>query len=516
METGTNRLAANGYPAVTVTAPRGLCAPLEKAHTRLCLVTVELIGDYFIWQSPEAKHLLDETPALNDARLDSIIGSIRKGARIPCDCAPEHWTWLADTLASARRIRNYDARREVLEGYSGLLREYQQVNRLSEAWQTGNREVLAETLAEFHDQVHRTQTREQPGLPWAQVADAPAVPEPLFQYGPPPGGFGLIIGADGVGKGWLTLDLMLGCALARPMNIPLFRRKGPPLRVRYLCYEDDPRILRWRLDRVCESAGCDPNTWRDAERAGTLQFAANLEPLFIQGGHGAPRPTDTFRNLAASLKKEPADLCIIDPLAAAALVQSENDNSALNTVAVTLRELARETQCAILLTHHTSKAQRDAADQHASRGGSALTGAARWVLRLIQGGRDCGQLTAAIPKNSYGRGISDITLTRLENGVLREISGAALGKQKEALIEAVVCFVNDHPDLEINPNAVCRNNSTGAKALIRHLGVPPKAAAEAVEKALDQELLQLEERQRPGSRRTYQILAPFPPDEVPF
>ena len=490
-----------------------------RKPTRACQVTTELITEYFIWKTPEARELLDTVPKLNDKRIDSIVNSIRQGARIPTDCGMEHVSYLAHILVQARQLRDFDAVRDCIDQYRNLCREYSLLNRLNAAWLDGNFQEVKAALDRFREHADRREDGARKGLAWANVADAAAAPEPLFQYGLPPGGFGLIIGSDGVGKGWLTLDLLLGCVLARPMNVPVFRRDGPPLRALYLCYEDDPRILRWRLDRICECAGVSPEAWRFAEREGALRFAAEPAPLFVQGARGVPLPTDAFHDLAASLKKTPADLCIIDPLAAAVLVQSENDNSALNAIAVTLRALARDTGCAILLTHHTSKAGRDLEDHNAARGGSALTGAARWVLRLFRSGASGSELTAAIPKNSYGVGLRNITLHRLDNGVLQQGAGDASGKESEALIEAVVRFVDENPEIEINPKAVRNKGSEGARRLIEALGASPKAVGDAVENALDQERLQLEERHRPDNRKKYQALVSWRDDDadiIPF
>ncbi len=490
-----------------------MAAAMDEAHTRLCLVAVELIAEHFIRQAPEARDLIETLPPLRDRRLDSILGDIRKGAEHPADCGLEHSTYLAKLLVEARHIHDFGIRRDRITTYRHLHDEYTLINRLAAAWVDKNRDSFLEAHEALHRYINEADHPDDMELSRAQVADAPSVPEALFTHGPAPGGFGLLVGADGVGKGWLTLDLLLGCVLARPMNLCSFERAGEPLRALYLSYEDDARVLRWRLDRVCECAGVDSQAWRDAEHDGRLHFAADLEPLFLQGSHGVPAPTKTFHALAGTLKKQGADLCIIDPLAAAAVLQSENDNSALNAA---LRELARDTGCAILLTHHTSKASREDAGHHASRGGSALTGAARWVLRLIQNSGDRTRLIAGIPKNSYGRGLSGIVLQRLDQGVLREVTGAASSEDQDALADAVVRFVQENPDIEINPKAVPRNCSPGAKALIAHLGAAPRAVAEAVEQALKQERLQLEERRRSSNNTPYVILTPLPDDELPF
>ena len=287
------------------------------------------------------------------------------------------------------------------------------------------------------------------------------------------------------------------------------------MRVLYLCYEDDPGTAlaaRPRLRVRGEDAGLARR-----QQDGAPFRRGPAAPACV-GSHAHPRPVQPFTP-SQTLKKQAIDLCIIDPRAAAAVLQSENDNSALNAVAVALRELARDTGSALLLTHHTSKANRDEAGHHASRGGSALTGAARWVLRLIQQPGDRNRLTAGIPKNSYGPGLAGITLQRLDQGVLRELSETALNQHSASLVERVVRFVTENPDMEINPNAIPCKASQGAKALIAYLDTSPAAAARAVEKALESEQLQVEERHRPNSRKRFSVLIPWQDnnaEEIPF
>jgi hypothetical protein len=131
---------------------------------------------------------------------------------------------------------------------------------------------------------------------------------------------------------------------------------------------------------------------------------------------------------------------------------------------------------------------------------------------------DTKSLTAAVAKNSYGRRVYDIALERNEHGVLREMSGNEIGRQKDALVDAVVGYIADHPG-EVNPNAVKFRNSTAAQEMLDVLGVKPKAACDAIQRAVKRGELTLDERQKPNRTGTYEVLvlADFgEDDEVPF
>ncbi len=496
-----------GKAQANVFDPNKTEARMAEACHSAGQVAEELIGDFFAYQSAEAKALLDRMPKLCDARLDECIANIRAGAQLPCECNPKHNQWLQKLVAEAKPIQNYEPRRHHVLRYRNLVHEYIHLHHIAAVWQSGNNEAFISLLDKFHQQVTRAagaNTRMSP----ASVAHAPDLPEPLFAHGPSPGGFGLIVGTDGIGKGWLTLDMLLGCALARPMNIPRFQRNGKPLRVMYLSYEDDPCVLRVRLDSLCAAACVDTSQWREAEEDGRLKLFTNLDPLFTQTGYGPPVATDAFRALEATIRHEAAQLCVIDPLAAAVALQNENDNSTLNCVAVTLRHLARDSQCAIVISHHTSKAQREALEHHAARGGSALTGAARWILRVIQNAGDAANLTVSIPKNSYGPALPATYLQRLDSGVLREISEERLQIVRESVLQDVVRIIRNNPGVEVNPNAIRNNGSPGARFLCAMSCAKPRQVAEAIEKALAAGVLAIETRTRKGNGRVYSVLVP--------
>jgi hypothetical protein len=292
------------------------------------------------------------------------------------------------------------------------------------------------------------------------------------------------------------------------LNIRTVSHAGAPLRVMYLCYEDQPAALEWRLDRLCESAGVDPSLWRAAEKQGMLSILADdLAPLWTQAKNDIPRPTDMFRALERHIRRHKVNCCIVDPLAAAAVLQSENDNAAMNAVAVQFRALAKRTGCACILVHHTAKGAQGNTSHHASRGGSALPGAGRWQLQLSQESRNK-PLYLSITKNSYGRRVFDVPLLQDDNGVIRELSGEEETTHRANLVHRVVEYIRDTPDACINAGAVKLRNSQDAKALITAMGATPAEVHGAIKAALFTGDLVTQERKRPGRNDTFSVLVP--------
>jgi RecA-family ATPase len=350
------------------------------------------------------------------------------------------------------------------------------------------------------------------------VRDAKDPPLPLFKNGLLPGGFGLVIGRDSIGKGFFIADMILSVSLGRPVGISTIAKiNGPPLKVKYLAFEESKEWLRWRFDRISEAAGLNTQAWRDAEAEGHIAITdtAGCAPLFIQQVRDLPVPTDVFHELKCQLLRDKPDLCIIDPLSGAAILSNENDNASVNSVAIQLRRLAAETGTAIILVHHVSKQAQDTNDHQAARGGSALGAAARWVFTMRQDPNDLIYgVVASVAKNSYGRRVDDIRLRRSDCGVLKEVSGAEIAAERNHMAVAIANYLRTHPDENINPEAVKRNNSASAKALIRSLNSKPAEVYKAVEMGLINGVLEKEERKRPGRGETFTVLvAPCAPAE---
>jgi KaiC/GvpD/RAD55 family RecA-like ATPase len=85
--------------------------------------------------------------------------------------------------------------------------------------------------------------------------------------------------------------------------------------------------------------------------------------------------------LKAEIRARKIDVLVVDPFVSSHMV-SENDNMAIDMVAKQWANIAAETNCAVLLVHHTRKTNGQEADAESARGASSLTNAARSVLVL--------------------------------------------------------------------------------------------------------------------------------------
>jgi RecA-family ATPase len=122
-------------------------------------------------------------------------------------------------------------------------------------------------------------------------------------------------------------------------------------------------------------------------------------------------------------------LLIIDPLSH--ITSSDENDNALRTLLVqTLKHIAREKECAILISHHTNKGDADSA-QGWLRGASALVDAARYVLTM-QKWKDSWRLRLQWVKLNGIAPIADMAVRREPNGVLRRDMDSELEEDWDA------------------------------------------------------------------------------------
>ena len=87
-----------------------------------------------------------------------------------------------------------------------------------------------------------------------------------------------------------------------------------------------------------------------------------------------------FAQFFTICKKEKYDLVILDTQSRILNLEQENDNSEANKLMGLLRRLSRETACAIVLIHHTTKSEKKGV--YSGRGASAIGGAVDVVVNM--------------------------------------------------------------------------------------------------------------------------------------
>lgn len=189
-------------------------------------------------------------------------------------------------------------------------------------------------------------------LPAAQLGD-PTAPlrwllADLFLVG----GAGMLGGAPKTGKSFFALELAVAVASATAAAGRFaVATPGPVL----LCAaEDPPAVVLQRLAALAAAR---------AQALAALPLAVIVEP--------GVRLPDGLPRLAATVAQLAPRLLILDPLIR---LHRADENSAAEMAVVLdgLRSLARATDCAILLVHHTRKAPAGGVAGHGLRGSSDL------------------------------------------------------------------------------------------------------------------------------------------------
>src|SRR5262249_55740355 len=106
------------------------------------------------------------------------------------------------------------------------------------------------------------------------------------------------------------------------------------------------------------------------------------QPLFVTNPDTREvAATEAWEKVVALVKEERPVMLILDPLVEFHACP-ENDNTQMKAVVTRLRDIARVNQLAALLIHHTHKREHEQGDLDASRGASAIGGAARFAVEV--------------------------------------------------------------------------------------------------------------------------------------
>lgn len=192
------------------------------------------------------------------------------------------------------------------------------------------------------------------------------------------GHLSILVAPGGSGKSQLTLQMGIITALGMEWGGWKPRR---PHKVLVINAEDDKDELRRRLYAATEQMGVDQASLR-----GRLLIAKNIDDIVIAQSDPKTKVvhrTPKFDQLRQAIQTLGIGMVIVDPFAET-FIGDENSNSEIKWAGIAWRELARSTDCAVYLIHHTKKhAAAMAGDPDASRGAGSIVNTARVVSTLF-------------------------------------------------------------------------------------------------------------------------------------
>ena len=233
----------------------------------------------------------------------------------------------------------------------------------------------------------------------------------------PVGGFALLSGRPKVGKSTLARYLTLAAARGQPW---LGRDTDPDgIPVVCLWLEDSAQGGRAAY-RDLGAYGDDPQVWIITE-------------------HGIPGsdPLDTLRQ---AIDRTRARLAIVDPLISFLRVPDSNDYAKTYAALVPLRELARETECAVLCVHHHRKGNADAPGEKVM-GSTAFAAAVDTSIELNWDGP--GNPRTVTTQQRYGEPIEERALSVVDGIASVGVTKAAAGKDEAT--RKILKTVSDKP-----------------------------------------------------------------------
>jgi hypothetical protein len=235
----------------------------------------------------------------------------------------------------------------------------------------------------------------------------------------------LLVAPGGTGKTTLVLYELVHIALGLSLYGRTVQTPGP---VVLISAEDSREMLVARLGRIAEALTLTPEEMRlvsDRVRISDVSGQA-LKLTQSQSSGGAILPTSAVDDIIAKCAPLRPVMIVIDP-AISFGVGETRVNDAEQALVEVGRRICRALDCCVRFVHHTGKqsARDGAADQYASRGGSAFPDGARMVnvLQPLAGDKwaeatgsplreGVSAMRLSQPKLSYATPQPDILLVR--------------------------------------------------------------------------------------------------------
>jgi len=188
----------------------------------------------------------------------------------------------------------------------------------------------------------------------------------------------ILVAPPGSGKSLLTLQMGLMVSTAMVWGGWKPRKK---CKVLIINAEDDTDEMRRRLYAAC---GEMEITTLDELRE-NLAIAETPSDIIIAKADSRTKTVvaqPMHKRLIKTVIEYGFDVLVVDPFAET-FEGDENSNSELKWAAVLWRQIARDTNAAVMLVHHTKKFGAEAGNMDSARGGGALVGVARIVSTLF-------------------------------------------------------------------------------------------------------------------------------------
>lgn len=243
------------------------------------------------------------------------------------------------------------------------------------------------------------------------VLTNPSEPPQFIWDGYLPRGVVSLMGAHG-GTGKSTIALMLGVCNA--LGRPLFGINTVQCKTLFVSLEDSAQIVRHRLAFICNLWGINPVDLQD--KLHIVDGTENPE-LFSADTRGAGETTATYFELRKLVQQGNIGLVVVDN-ASDAYGGDEIQRRQVRAFIRALAEVARLTNCAVMLLAHVDKATSRA---RKAEGGEGYSGSTAWHnsarSRLFMTRAEDGTLTLEHQKSNLGKLCEPLTLTWPDGGL---------------------------------------------------------------------------------------------------
>ena len=324
----------------------------------------------------------------------------------------------------------------------------------------------------------------------------------------------LLVAEGGTGKTLLSMRLAMDVAGGRNF-LGLPTRHGKAV---LLAMEDPEDVLRRRVKRIYDAELTDIQLEKAAGNLfGTSAdtYGKNLkERLFcrsligselhlVQNGSGGAVQGEQLEKLIEMLKSiGNVELLVLDPLSRLHGLE-ENDSSVGTALINAAERIAQEVGCTVLITHHTGKAasRERMTDAYSARGSSALSDAARTVIRLVAAKDESAAnysnisaddiekqmvLNLVHSKCNYGPKSEMLWLRKSDSGITRFVPSST--DEFQVMWLKFIVWWEKH----MAPKAVFKSGLTDRRDEIWGKGISKARVASFIQRAIDQDMMKME------------------------